>query len=1068
MNLQPSPDPPHHPSAAIPLPSPSHRAVQWRFSGAPSPEHRSAVSRFDTTSALSAKLHSRHFFGTVLLVTAALGWARGAAWAGPAEDQYAVAAGHYKQKRWKFAAEQFQSFLAEYPRHASTAKARFYLGESLLQLRRFEEAAEAFRTFAEQSPQDRLAHKARFRAGEAVYLAGHFGPAQTELAKFAGDLPDDPLNAYALPYLGDIALRQNDPNLARQLFNDALRRFPQGPLADECRFGLARALEAGDGQEEARRLYLALAAKPTSSWADKAQFRLGASFYTAAEFEQALSCFQELLEQQRFAGSPLRMKAALAAGESLYQLNQFDLARQRFEALLDEKSVAVEARYWLGLVLAATHDWSQAAETLLAAADQAVGDEKLAAAAHFHAGDAFEHAGKRSEAQVQYGLVLKTWPTSEFAEKSLLGLMQAALSAGEHMSVDPLAAQFAEHYPATALKPQVERVLGRSLLERKDYVPAAAVFEKLVAAKKAQSEVQTAADRCLLAAAYVGQARFDDALNAIDAVSMAKDPTEDERQLWIDVERQRATALVGLERFADAAPVLERMLALKPERATAIWARAELAVCLAKTDQLDRAKTLYGELSTQAADAEVLNAALLALGEAALTQDDAVWAGELFDRLAGHKSPYQARALWGLARSQAKQGDSAQAVVALDRLLNDHADSALAPQAALARGQLLEQLKQDEPALASYQKIIQDYASSPEAPRAMLAAARVEQRLKRPQEAAALYERLDRQFPALPERDTVLYEWAWALREADDAVKADELFERLRTATPKSRFWSDAVYRLAQRAYEAKNYSRAAELAAELTAGEPAPQVLPHALYLEAQIAAAQNEWPRVAAPLERLTAEFPDSPIVPLARYLVAEAAYREGQYDRAAELFRELAEAMHGRHDKWAPMVPLRRAQILARQKEWHDALELASQIETDFPDFEQLYEVDYVIGRCQANLGHFDDARAAYRRVVKSEAGAKTETAATAQWMIGETFFHQKNYEAALREYLTVEILYDYPTWQAAALFEAAKCHELLGEQKQARELYAKLVKSYPQAPLAKEAAERLTAHDARAQK
>src|SRR5690242_13592007 len=34
--------------------------------------------------------------------------------AGPAEDQYAVAAGHYNQKRWKLAAEEFQTFLKDF------------------------------------------------------------------------------------------------------------------------------------------------------------------------------------------------------------------------------------------------------------------------------------------------------------------------------------------------------------------------------------------------------------------------------------------------------------------------------------------------------------------------------------------------------------------------------------------------------------------------------------------------------------------------------------------------------------------------------------------------------------------------------------------------------------------------------------------------------------------------------------------------------------------------------------------------------------------------------------------
>lgn len=87
--------------------------------------------------------------------------------------------------------------------------------------------------------------------------------------------------------------------------------------------------------------------------------------------------------------------------------------------------------------------------------------------------------------------------------------------------------------------------------------------------------------------------------------------------------------------------------------------------------------------------------------------------------------------------------------------------------------------------------------------------------------------------------------------------------------------------------------------------------------------------------------------------------------------------------------------------------------------------------------------------------------------AQWMIGESYFHQKNYEAAVREYLKVEILYAYPTWQAGALLQAGKCHELLGEWKQASELYAKLLKSYPETPFAADASKLLQAAQTRAQ-
>jgi TolA-binding protein len=79
--------------------------------------------------------------------------------------------------------------------------------------------------------------------------------------------------------------------------------------------------------------------------------------------------------------------------------------------------------------------------------------------------------------------------------------------------------------------------------------------------------------------------------------------------------------------------------------------------------------------------------------------------------------------------------------------------------------------------------------------------------------------------------------------------------------------------------------------------------------------------------------------------------------------------------------------------------------------------------------------------------------------AQWMIGESYFHQKNYDAALREYLRLEILYAYPTWQAAALLQAGKCQEHLGQWKQAAELYDRLVKEYSSSSFVDEAERRL---------
>ena len=153
---------------------------------------------------------------------------------------------------------------------------------------------------------------------------------------------------------------------------------------------------------------------------------------------------------------------------------------------------------------------------------------------------------------------------------------------------------------------------------------------------------------------------------------------------------------------------------------------------------------------------------------------------------------------------------------------------------------------------------------------------------------------------------------------------------------------------------------------------------------------------------------------------------------------------------------MLHLRLAQALCHQRKWKEAHAIASRIEGRFPNFEEQYEVDYVLGRCLAARAEFEEARDAYLRVIRSRGGVKTQTAAQAQLMIGETYFHQKNYDAALREYLIVEMRYAFPEEQAAALVQAAICQQKLGDRKESTRLAQRVLEVYPNTAAAKRVA------------
>ncbi len=553
-----------------------------------------------------------------------------------ADDRFAVATGHYAARRWKLAVEEFQTFLDKYPKHLKADKGTFLSAEAALQSGDLERAGIGFRRYLDRCPDGKFARAALFRAGETAYMAGKAKTAKDKLLRFQAKYPDDKLNAYVLTYLGDIAMGNGDTASAEKCFRECLKRFPDGRLQDDCRFGLARALERQQKCDEAERLYRAVAGKPENLLADDAQFHLAVLLYTMEKYVESIEAY-----------------------------------------------------------------------------------------------NAFE---------------------AEFAES-----------------------------------------------------------------------------------------------------------------------RRR--------------------------------------------------------------------------------------------------------------------------------------------------------------------------------PQAILSAARLQAKLKQLSDSAALYERFVQQYPDAPQLESALYQWAWVLSDQGKQSESAELFERLRREYAEGRYGADATFRLAQRALDAKDYQRAGKLIDEVLAGRPDDRIRENAMYLRGRIAVAKEQWQQVAHAFEALLEAFPKTSNKLPAEFWIAEAAYRQEDYQQAGQRFDRLAGRVRGRPEQWLAAIPLRQAQTLSQKGDWSGAYAIASKIEAKYPNFKQLHEADYLIGRCRHARADFQGAREAFRKVICSKTGEKTEMAAMAQWMIGETFFHQKNYEAALRAYLRLEILYDYPTWQAAALLQAGKCREKLGQWNEAAKLYKRVLKVYP---------------------
>jgi len=955
--------------------------------------------------------------------------------AATADQLYAAAVKHYSDRHWQSAVDEFTRLLQTYPDHAQAASALFFRAEAQVQQGKHADARQGYLAFAQREPDHRFAPQARFRAAEAVYLAGDVQTARAELETFVADYPDSPLNLYAQKYLAELALAARDGPRAAALFQTILERYPDGPQVEECRFGLGRALELQGDIEAARIAYQTMAAAQ-SLLADDAQVQLGICLYNHGNYGPAAKAFQAALD--RFPDS--------------------DLTGQ--------------ARYWLGMCHVAQREWDQAARTLQDALDRHP-QHALAPSMTFWLADAKRQAGVQQAAQEGYAKVLKDWPECEWADDSLEMLTQFAWAESQFEQVVVLGEQFRKQYPASPLKDQVEQRLGRAYLKQKQYAQAIGVLKPLTAAADDDDDGGTAADagsssvrqmdQYYLGLAYLGAEQYAEALEALGKVGEAAASPE----VSGGVRLAQALACTRLNRPADAIEPLQQYLAAQPAGPEAAACRIQLIQALMLSGRVGEALLIHREVADLQPPPAGFEAVTLQLAEAALEAGKYDDAAELFGVLAEERQPpeWACKGWSGLGWTRFRAGKPEQALLAFTRLLDRYPDNSLAPEAGLMKAKTLEQLDRRAEALDAYLLVVTTYASSEYAAPAMLEAARLQETLGKSAEAVPLLRRLVQEHPDFAQLDAALYQLAWLLDEQGQAAEAGRLFERISEQYPDGSYWADTTYRLAERASRIGQYDRARTYADRLIAAKCPPEVLMHALYLRGQVAASTQRWRDVTGALTALLDQFPDSPLGVTAECWIAEACYQQKDFAAAAARFAKLAQDQRVNDATWTAMIPLRRAQILAEQQKWDEACELAGGISGQFPDFGKQYEADYVLGLCRSKQGKPTEAIEHYERVIRSPEGGRTETAAKAQWMIGEAYAAQCEFEQALKAYDRVESLYSYPQWQAAALVQAGKCRELQQDYPNAALAWKQVLSRFPRTPSAAEAARRLERLDAR---
>ncbi len=819
----------------------------------------------------------------------------------------------------------------------------------------------------------------------------------------------------------------------------ALESAPAGtvddPLRDHREMLLARCCAERGRDDDAARRYRGVAERSGSALAPDAMLALSRLLADRGGVEEATGWLTRLLEEH--GSSRAAPAATIDLARIMADSGSFDEARRlaAHAKTIGDEGVRLDAERLLARCELETGEPEKAATRLRALADRLHG--QIDAGTLYDLGLAEWRAGRLDAAGAAFERVLKVASDDGLRADAMFALVGVAQETNDDASIIAFCGRFAE---AHGEDPRVWRCLliAGSTHERAGNDEQAEGAYRSVIARGAADDRARAALRLGLLQHRVG--RSEESASTLAPLAVTDKPDFAPALLALgDLAAQAGKAdeaTVLLERYLrlaerdpgrpDAMLMLGR---IEHERggfdAAAAWfarveeewngttaadhARLGRASALAALGRLEESERALVD-ACASGDAAIAVHALRRLAEAAMARGDAPTAASRYEEAAARVTGLdRGELLLRMAQSHADAGDADAADEAFGRVIRESPDERIGSEASARRGLMRIATGREEEGRQDLEQAIDTLAAG-------------------------------------PLRDAVQIERARGLRAAGDGAGAERVLKEVITAATDGLVRATAGYELAALMIEREEREDAADaLDAALreiaSSGDASPVELRGAVvYLAASNALALGRDAQAAA----LTQEFEEpSPRDDLAGPIAlvrGEALRRLGRFTEAAQV---LARAVDDADPAVARVALLKRGDALASAQQWEESERVFAEFRRRFADDELWFQAAFGAAWAIENQGRPADAIEHYRRVAEGHDG---ETAARAQFQIGECLYALGRHDEAVRELLKVDILFSSADWSAAALYEAGRCLGESGDPAGARRRFEEVIERF----------------------
>jgi TolA-binding protein len=930
-------------------------------------------------------------------------------------DEALAVLGHcqWALKHYDESVAAFDELLAKHPDSKHAEAAALNRAQVLYVAGKYEPAASACKQFLTKFPRSDQRDTALYVQGLSCRAAKDMAGAAAALTQLLHDHAASKHSTDAMLILGELAETKNDADAAIEQYRKALTSAPP-ERQDQARYALGVALyEAGRNPEAAAELS-AVASRP-GDLAEPARLKLGFAQLAAGSTDDARRAFTAISAAQ----DPAR------AAEATYGLARCEMIDKHFD----------QARGILSELLNATPSPPNAAQIALdRAACLLEGDRAAEAAGEY---DALAH---------RYAGTPQAW---DAAYRNAYCLHRLGRHDQSHAACEKLLAS-GKDLPTSLVGP-IKELDAENLLLLGKHAQAAALLAQLLDQEKSDDRKLPLRLRIAQCAYFAG--------NYAKAAELLS-PLAAERRVASEPSLQIAIFLLGdallqQDKAAEAVPPLETFIRVAHSADTR-EARFKLALALQKSNNAAGAEKSLADLIAQGPDdSPWVQRGLVEYGQACKKAGHTEPATAALRRvLAAHAAEEcAAPALYLLGWIDFESKRFAEAAGQWKLLEETYPKHALAAEAAFQRGAAMKEAGDHEKAAEVLRRFYVEHADSPHAAQAKLLEAQCLTAAGKNGAAEAVLASLAVQPKA---GDAVLYELAWAQRSLKQPAEAQKTYRRLIQDHPAGKLAAAARVELAELLYADDKFDDAIPLLKAAIDDKTAePKTAANAVYRLAWCQLKLTKLDDAAAAFAKLADEgkLDDELLATSARQ--AGLAYAQRGRWELAQKYLELFAQKHADNAQ-LPAVLLKLGEVQAERSDYDGSGRTFESFLTKFSADPQAYRAHFGIGWSLENRKQYDIARKAYQKVIDANNG---ETAARAQFQIGETFIAEGKLDKAIPAFLAVEDVYGYPKWAARALLESGRVFEQLKQTDQARKQFELLVSKYQDAPEAAAATAKL---------